>query len=285
METIKLNNGVEMPILGYGVFLVPPQECEHCVLDAISVGYRLIDTAQAYYNEEGVGAAVAKCGVPRTDLFLTTKVWISNAGEAKAAASIDESLRKLRSGYIDLLLIHQPFGDYYGTYRAMEKALKAGKVRAIGLSNFYPDRFVDLAENVEIKPAVNQLQTNVFCQQWEAEKEMKNYDSRIMAWGPLTQGHDELFANPVLKSISEKHGKTIPQVALRYLIQRGIIAIPKSTHKDRMQQNLEVFDFSLTSEEMESIRPLDQIPNFQRSHRNPEFVRFILNYDATRRPR
>lgn len=285
METIKLNNGVEMPILGYGVFLVPPQECEHCVLDAISVGYRLIDTAQAYYNEEGVGAAVAKCGVPRTDLFLTTKVWISNAGEAKAAASIDESLRKLRSEYIDLLLIHQPFGDYYGTYRAMEKALKAGKVRAIGLSNFYPDRFVDLAENVEIKPAVNQLQTNVFCQQWEAEKEMKNYDSRIMAWGPLTQGHDELFANPVLKSISEKHGKTIPQVALRYLIQRGIIAIPKSTHKDRMQQNLEVFDFSLTSEEMESIRPLDQIPNFQRSHRNPEFVRFILNYDATRRPR
>ena len=167
----------------------------------------------------------------------------------------------------------------------MEKPLKAGKVRAIGLSNFYPDRFVDLAENVEIKPAVNQLQTNVFCQQWEAEKEMKNYDSRIMAWGPLTQGHDELFANPVLKSISEKHGKTIPQVALRYLIQRGIIAIPKSTHKDRMQQNLEVFDFSLTSEEMESIRPLDQIPNFQRSHRNPEFVRFILNYDATRRPR
>ena len=173
-------------------------------------------------------------------------------------------MRKLRSEYIDLLLIHQPFGDYYGTYRTMEKALKAGKVRAIGLSNFYPDRFVDLAENVEIKPAVNQLQTNVFCQQWEAEKEMKNYDSRIMAWGPLTQGHDELFANPVLKSISEKHGKTIPQVALRYLIQRGIIAIPKSTHKDRMQQNLEVFDFSLTSEEMESIRPLDQIPNFQR---------------------
>ena len=285
METIKLNNGVETPILGYGVFLVPPQECERCVLDAISVGYRLIDTAQAYYNEEGVGAAVAKCGVPRTDLFLTTKVWISNAGEAKAAASIDESLRKLRSEYIDLLLIHQPFGDYYGTYRTMEKALKAGKVRAIGLSNFYPDRFVDLAENVEIKPAVNQLQTNVFCQQWEAEKEMKNYDSRIRAGGPLTQGHDELFANPVLKSISEKHGKTIPQVALRYLIQRGIIAIPKSTHKDRMQQNLEVFDFSLTSEEMESIRPLDQIPNFQRSHRNPEFVRFILNYDATRRPR
>lgn len=285
METIKLNNGVEMPILGYGVFLVTPQECERCVRDAISVGYRLIDTAQAYYNEEGVGAAVAKCGVPRTDLFLTTKVWISNAGEAKAAASIDESLRKLRSEYIDLLLIHQPFGDYYGTYRAMEKALKAGKVRAIGLSNFYPDRFVDLAENVEIKPAVNQLQTNVFCQQWEAEKEMENYDSRIMAWGPLTQGHDELFANPVLKSISEKHGKTIPQVALRYLIQRDIIAIPKSTHKDRMQQNLEVFDFSLTSEEMESIRPLDQIPNFQRSHRNPEFVRFILNYDATHRPR
>ena len=169
MQKVKLNNGVEMPILGYGVYLVTPEECERCVLDAISIGYRSIDTAQAYYNEEGVGAAITKCGIPRNELFITTKVWISNAGEEKAAASIDESLRKLRTDYIDLLLIHQPFGDYYGTYRAMEKAVKAGKVRSIGLSNFYPDRFVDLAENVDIKPAVNQLRTNVFSQQWDAE--------------------------------------------------------------------------------------------------------------------
>ena len=185
METVKLNNGIEMPVLGYGVFQVSPEECERCVLDAISAGYRLIDTAQAYYNEEGVGAAVAKCDVPRNELFLTTKVWITNAGEEKAARSIDESLRKLRTDYIDLLLIHQPFADYPGTWRAMEKAVRNGKVRAIGLSNFYPDRFVDMAEYAEIKPAVNQLKTNVFSQQWDAEVEMNPYGTRIMAWGPL----------------------------------------------------------------------------------------------------
>lgn len=192
METVKLNNGIEMPILGYGVYLVKPEECERCVLDAISVGYRLIDTAQAYYNEESVGNAVAKCGVPRNELFLTTKVWITNAGEEKAERSIDESLRKLRTDYIDLLLIHQPFSDYTGTWRAMEKAVREGKVRAIGLSNFYPDRFVDMAEYAEIKPAVNQLKTNVFCQQWDAETEMKPYGTHIMAWGPLAQGGSEL---------------------------------------------------------------------------------------------
>lgn len=217
MNTVKLNNGIEMPIIGYGVFQISPEECERCVSDAISVGYRLIDTAQAYYNEEGVGAAISKSDVPRTELFLTTKVWITNAGEKKAAASIDESLRKLHTDYIDLLLIHQPFGDYYGTYRAMEKALQAGKVRAIGLSNFYPDRFVDLAENVNIKPAVNQLQTNVFSQQWDAEVEMKKYGTHIMAWAPLTQANEALFDNPVIKNIAEHHGKTATQVALRYL--------------------------------------------------------------------
>lgn len=188
MQTVKLNNGIDMPILGYGVFQVSPEECERCVLDAISVGYRLIDTAQAYYNEEGVGNAVAKCGVPRDKLFLTTKVWISNAGEEKAGASIDKSLRKLRTDYIDLLLIHQPFSDYTGTWRAMEKAVREGKVRAIGLSNFYPDRFVDMAEYAEIKPAVNQLLTNVFSQQWDAEAEMKPYGTRLMAWGPWRKG-------------------------------------------------------------------------------------------------
>ena len=284
MQTVKLNNGIDMPILGYGVFQVSSEECERCVLDAISVGYRLIDTAQAYYNEEGVGNAVAKCGVPRDKLFLTTKVWISNAGEEKAGASIDRSLRKLRTDYIDLLLIHQPFSDYTGTWRAMEKAVREGKVRAIGLSNFYPDRFVDMAEYAEIKPAVNQLLTNVFSQQWDAEAEMKPYGTRLMAWGPLAQGASDLQDNPVLKFLSEKYGKTPQQVALRYLLQRDIVAIPKSTHVERMKQNLDVFDFALTQEEMESIRPLDKPRDFHYSHRDPELVKFLLNYDKQFNP-
>lgn len=284
MQTIKLNNGIEMPVLGYGVFQVSPEECERCVLDAISTGYRLIDTAQAYYNEEGVGNAVARCGVPRNELFLTTKIWISNAGETNAARSIDESLRKLHTDYIDLLLIHQPFSDYPGTWRAMEKAVKDGKVRAIGLSNFYPDRFVDMAEYAEIKPAVNQLKTNVFSQQWEAEAEMNLYDTHIMAWAPLAQGNPELLTNPVLTALAERYNKTVQQMALRYLIQRGIIAIPKSTHTERMKQNLDVFDFALTPEDMESIRPLDKPDDFRWSHRNPELVKFLLNYDKQFNP-
>lgn len=284
MQTIKLNNGIEMPVLGYGVFQVSPEECERCVLDAISTGYRLIDTAQAYYNEEGVGNAVARCGVPRNELFLTTKIWISNAGETNAACSIDESLRKLHTDYIDLLLIHQPFSDYPGTWRAMEKAVKDGKVRAIGLSNFYPDRFVDMAEYAEIKPAVNQLKTNVFSQQWEAEAEMNLYDTHIMAWAPLAQGNPELLTNPVLTALAERYNKTVQQVALRYLIQRDIIAIPKSTHTERMKQNLDVFDFALTPEDMESIRPLDKPDDFRWSHRNPELVKFLLNYDKQFNP-
>ena len=284
MQTVKLNNGVEMPVLGYGVFQVPPETCERCVSDAISVGYRLIDTAQAYYNEEGVGRAITRCGVPRSQLFLTTKIWITNAGEEKAAASIDESLRKLRTDYIDLLLIHQPFSDYTGTWRAMEKAVREGKVRAIGLSNFYPDRFVDMAEYAEIKPAVNQLKTNVFSQQWDAEAEMKPYGTHIMAWGPLAQGDPDLQSNPVLAGLAEKYGKTPQQVALRYLLQRDIIAIPKSTHVERMRQNLDVFDFALTPEEMESIRPLDKPAGFRWSHRDPELVKFLLSYDKQFNP-
>ena len=284
MQTIKLNNGIEMPVLGYGVFQVSPEECERCVLDAISTGYRLIDTAQAYYNEEGVGNAVTRCGVPRNELFLTTKIWISNAGETNAARSIDESLRKLHTDYIDLLLIHQPFSDYPGTWRAMEKAVKDGKVRAIGLSNFYPDRFVDMAEYAETNPAVNQLKTNVFSQQWEAEAEMNLYDTHIMAWAPLAQGNPELLTNPVLTALAERYNKTVQQVALRYLIQRGIIAIPKSTHTERMKQNLDVFDFALTPEDMESIRPLDKPDDFRWSHRNPELVKFLLNYDRQFNP-
>ena len=284
METIRLNNGIDMPVIGYGVYLVKPEECERCVLDAISVGYRLIDTAQAYYNEEGVGNAIAKSGVPRDELFITTKVWISNAGEEKAARSIEESLRKLRTDYIDLLLIHQPFSDYPGTWRAMEKAAREGKVRAIGLSNFYPDRFVDMAEYADIKPAVNQLKTNVFSQQWDAETEMKPYGTRLMAWGPLAQGDPELTTHPVMASLAEKYDKTAQQIALRYLIQRGIIAIPKSTHRNRMEQNLDVSGFTLTAEEMESIRPLDKPEDFRWSHRNPELVKFLWNYDKQFNP-
>lgn len=283
METVKLNNGIEMPILGYGVYLVEPEECERCVLDAISAGYRLIDTAQAYYNEEGVGNAIAKCGVPRDELFITTKMWIYTNPE-DARTSIEQSLRKLRTDYIDLLLVHQPIGDYYGTYRIMEEAYKSGKVRAIGLSNFYPDRFVDLAENMEIKPAINQLRTNVFSQQWDAVKEMSLYGTRLMAWAPLAQSSDDLFSNDTLKELAYTHGKTIAQVALRYLLQRGIIAIPKTTHRNRMEENLQVFDFTLSDTEMEAIKPLDKEPDFRFSHRNPELIRFLLKYDKNNNP-
>lgn len=267
-----------MPILGYGVYLVEPEKCERCVLDAISAGYRLIDTAQAYYNEEGVGNAIAKCGVPRNELFITTKAWIYTSPE-DARKSIEQSLRKLRTDYIDLLLIHQPIGDYYSTYRVMEEAYKSGKVRAIGLSNFYPDRFVDLAENMEIKPAINQLRTNVFSQQWNAVKEMSSYGTRLMAWAPLAQSNSELFSDEILNELASTHDKTVTQVALRYLLQRGIIAIPKTTHRNRMEENLQVFDFTLSDTEMEAIKSLDKEPDFRFSHRNPELIRFLLEYD------
>lgn len=283
METVKLNNGIEMPVLGYGVYLVEPDECERCVSEAIAAGYRLIDTAQAYYNEEGVGNAIAKSGVPREEFFITTKAWIYTNPE-DTRASIEQSLRKLKTDYIDLLLVHQPIGDYYATYRVMEEAYKSGKIRAIGLSNFYPDRFVDLAENMEIKPAVNQLRTNVFSQQWDAEKEMNPYGTHLMAWAPLAQSNEDLFSNQVLKEIAAAHEKSVTQVALRYLLQRGIIAIPKTTHRNRMEENLNVFDFSLSEAEMKAIRPLDRKQDFQSSHRNPELIRFLLEYDKKYNP-
>ena len=257
MKTIKLNNGVEMPVLGYGVFLVNSEECERCALDAIEVGYRLIDTAQAYYNEDGVGRAIEKCGVPRNELFITTKVWISNAGEEKAFRSIGESLRKLKTDYIDLLLIHQPFGDYYGTYRAMERVYRDGMVRAIGLSNFYDARFVDLVENVEVKPSVLQLETHVFSQQKGMRELIDDYGMHLMAWGPLAQGSDRLFTDETLKAIGTKYGKTNAQVALKFLTSEGIVAIPKSIHKDRMASNFDIADFELTEEDKETIRKMD----------------------------
>lgn len=277
METVKLNNGIEMPILGYGVYQVTPEECERCVLDALSVGYRSVDTAQAYFNEEGVGNAISKSGIPRNELFITTKVWISNAGYEKAKASIAESLRKLQSDYVDLLLIHQPFGDYYGTYRAMEEAYKAGKARAIGVSNFYPDRLVDLAECCEIKPAVNQVETHVFNQQIEPQRIMKEYGTRVMSWGPFAEGKNNFFTNELLKTIGEKYGKSVAQVALRYLIQRDVIVIPKSTHKERMIENMDVFDFSLSEEDMQAIVMLDQKKSLFLSHNDPEMVKWLIN--------
>lgn len=277
MQTVRLSNGVEMPILGCGVYQVTPEECERCVSDALSVGYRMIDTAQAYYNEEGVGRAVKKSGISREELFLVTKVWISNAGYEKAKDSINESLRKLQTDYIDLLLIHQPFNDYYGTYRAMEEAYRAGKLRAIGVSNFYPDRLIDLAEFCDIKPMVNQVETHVFNQQRRPQEFMKEYGTQIMSWGPFAEGRNDFFSNPILKAIGEKYGKSVAQTALRFLIQRGVVVIPKSTHKERMMQNLDVFDFSLSADDMESIGKLDKGESLFFSHYAPETVKFLTS--------
>lgn len=278
MEYIKLSNGVKMPILGYGVYQVTPEECERCVNDALIVGYRSIDTAQAYFNEQNVGDAVRKSGIPREDIFLTTKVWISNAGEEKATRSIDESLRKLQTDYIDLLLIHQPLGDYYGTWRAMEAAYKAGKVRSIGVSNFYPDRFIDLAEHTDIKPMVNQVETHVFNQQVKAQEIMKKYGTQIMSWGPFAEGRNGFFTNPVLAGIGTKYGKSTAQVALRYLLQREVVVIPKSTHIERMRQNFDVFGFTLTDEDMAAIAALDKGESLFFSHYEPDTVNFLLSF-------
>lgn len=278
MEYIKLSNGVKMPILGYGVYQVTPEECERCVNDALSVGYRSIDTAQAYFNEQNVGDAVRKSGIPREDIFLTTKVWISNAGEEKATRSIDESLRKLQTDYIDLLLIHQPLGDYYGTWRAMEAAYKAGKVRSIGVSNFYPDRFIDLAEHTDIKPMVNQVETHMFNQQVKAQEIMKKYGTQIMSWGPFAEGRNDFFTNPVLAEIGVKYGKSVAQVALRYLLQRNVVVIPKSTHIERMRQNFDIFNFTLTDEDMAAIAALDKGESLFFSHYEPDTVNFLLSF-------
>lgn len=278
MEYVTLTGGVKMPKLGYGVYQVSPDECERCVSDALAVGYRSVDTAQAYYNEEGVGRALKKSGIPRSELFLTTKVWISNAGEKKAAASIDESLKKLDTDYIDLLLIHQPFGDYYGTYRTMEQAVKAGKVRAIGVSNFYPDRLIDLYNFCEIKPAVNQVETHVFFQQKKAHEVMKKLGVQHESWGPFAEGKNGLFTNPVLKEIAAQKGKSVAQVALRYLMQSDVVVIPKSVKKERMAENLAVFDFTLSDADMAAISALDTNASLFFSHYDPDTVEWFMTF-------
>lgn len=284
MKTIRLNNGVEMPQLGYGVWQITPETCEHYLTEALEVGYRSIDTAQAYYNEEGVGRAIRRSGIPREQLFVTTKIWISNAGDTAAARSIDESLRKLQTDYIDLLLIHQPFGDYYGTYRAMERAYRAGKVRAIGLSNFYDARFVDLAEHMEVKPAVVQLETHVFTQQQQMRALCKPYGTHVMAWSPLARGMNGLFTNETLQAIGEKYGKDNAQVALKFLEQEDIIVVTQSTRRERMAGNLHLDDFTLTDEDMALIRRLDTGHPLAADFTNPELVRFLLEYDRKNNP-
>lgn len=278
MEYVTLNNGVKMPMLGYGVYQVNDlKECEKCVLDAISVGYRSIDTAQAYNNEEAVGNAIKKCGIPREELFITSKVWISNGGYEKAKESIEESLRKLQTEYIDLMLIHQPFNDYYGTYRAMEEAYRHGKIRAIGVSNFYPDRFIDFCKFVDIVPAVNQVETHVFQQQKKAHEIMEKYNVQHESWGPFAEGRNDFFANPVLNEIGEKYGKTSAQVALRYLLQSNVVVIPKTVRKERMEQNINVFDFKLDEEDMKQISALDEGESLFFSHYDPETVEFLTS--------
>ena len=275
MEFVTLNNGIKMPILGYGVYQVSNEECERCVLDAISAGYRSIDTAQAYGNEEAVGNAVKKCGVPRDELFITTMVWISNGGYEKAQASLKESLKKLQLDYIDLVLIHQPFNDYYGTYHAMEEAYKEGWIRAIGVSNFYPDRLVDLCSFVEVKPAINQVETHVFQQQKKAHEYMEKYGVQHQSWGPFAEGRKDFFTNPVLTEIGQKYGKSSAQVALRFLIQSDVVVIPKSVHKERMEQNIDVFDFTLDNADMEAIRKLDEGESLFFSHYDPAVVEML----------
>ena len=269
-----------MPLLGYGVFMVSPEECERCVSDALSVGYRLIDTAQAYNNEEGVGNAWRKSGIKREDLFLVTKVWIANAGEEKAAQSIDESLRKLQTEYIDLLLIHQAYGDVFGSWRAMEKAYRDGKVRAIGVSNFQAGRFFDFAHYVDVKPMVNQLQCNALIQQTGIEPLLAEFGTKMMAWGPLGgQGVDGIIKSEVLGKIGSNYGKSAAQVALRWLTQRGIVAIPKSTHRERMEQNLNVFDFTLSDDDMALIANLNQHDTGTINFGDPQFVKYLIeNY-------
>lgn len=278
MKTIKLNNGIEMPQIGYGVYQVSPDECERCVSDALKTGYRMIDTAQAYHNEEGVGRAVKNSGINRSDIFIVSKVWISNYGYEKAKASIGDSLRKLQTDYIDLMLLHQPFCDRYGAYRALEDAYREGKLRAIGVSNFYPDHFIDLASNVDIVPAVNQVETHVFNQQTEAQKIMEEFGTHIMSWGPLAEGRNNLFSNETLTKTGNSHGKSVAQIALRWLIQRGVIIIPKSVHIERMEQNLDIFDFELSDEEMAEIATLDTGKSLFFDHHDAETTKLFMSW-------
>lgn len=275
MQYVTLNNGVQMPILGYGVYQVTKDECERCVLDALKVGYRSIDTAQSYFNEEEVGNALVKSGIPREEIFLTTKVWIEHYGYDECRASVLESLRKLKTDYVDLCLLHQPFSDVYGAYRALEDLMAEGKILAIGISNFYVDRMVDIANFARVKPAVNQIEIHPHHQQNEQLEWADKYGIQLEAWAPFGEGRGGMFDLPELKAIGEKYGKTPAQVMLRWHIQRGIVVIPKSTHIERMEENFNVFDFELTAEDMEIIATLDKGQSSFFSHTNPNMVEWF----------
>lgn len=283
MEYVTLNNGVKMPKLGFGVFQIAKEDCERCVLDAIEVGDRHIDTAQSYRNEEEVGNAIMKCGVPREELFITTKVWIDNYGYEKAKQSVLDSMKKLKTEYLDLVLLHQPFGDYYGAYRALQELYKEGKIRAIGVSNFYPDRLADMAAFHEIVPQINQVETNPLHQQSDAQVNMVKRNVQMEAWAPFGEGRNHMFSNPVLLEIGEKYGKSVAQVILRWLMQRDIVALAKSTHMERMKENLDIFDFKLSEQDMASISKLDAKESLFFNHQTPEAVDMFVNMIGERR--
>ncbi len=276
MDYVTLNNGVKMPQLGYGVYQVTKEECERCVLDALEVGYRAIDTAQSYFNEEEVGNAIEKSPVNRKDIFLTTKVWIEHYGYEATKASVLKSMEKLKTDYIDLVLLHQPFADYYGAYRALEDLYEEGKLRAIGVSNFYPDRLVDIASFARIKPMVNQIETHPLNQQIEAHKWLEKYGVIHEAWAPFGEGRGNMFNNTILRAIGEKYNKSVAQVILRWQLQRGIVVIPKSTHQERMAENLNVFDFALTDSEIQTIAGLDSKTSAFFSHQDPAMVEWFV---------
>jgi diketogulonate reductase-like aldo/keto reductase len=276
MQKVILNNGVEMPILGFGVFQIQDEkECEQSVYDAIMAGYRLIDTAASYLNEEAVGSAIKRSGVPREELFITTKLWVQDTGYESTKKAFAKSLERLQLDYLDLYLIHQPFGDVHGSWRAMEELYREGKIKAIGVSNFHPDRLIDLIIHNEVVPAVNQVETHVFNQQIESHNFMKENNVQIESWGPFAEGKNNFFQNEILVSIAEKYNKSVAQVALRWLTQRGVIAIPKSVRKERIMENFNIFDFELSIEDMEKIATLDTKESLFFSHRDPEMVKWI----------
>lgn len=286
MEYVELNNGVRMPKLGYGVYQVSKDECRRCVLDAIESGYRLIDTAQAYFNESEVGEAIAECGVAREELFITTKVWIDNYGYEKCRASVLESMRKLRVDYLDLILLHQPFSDYYGAYCALEELYAEGKVRAVGVSNFYPDRLADICLfDRKVVPQVNQVETNPINAQFAAQENMKKYGVQIEAWAPFGEGRDNMFSNPTLVAIGEKYGKSVAQVVLRWLMQRDVVALAKTVNKARMKENFDVFDFVISDEDMATIASLDRGESLFFSHADPKIVEMMESLVVSRRGR
>lgn len=276
MEYVTLSNGIKMPVLGYGVYQVSKEECERCVLDALKAGYRSLDTAQSYFNEAEVGTAIEKSGIPREDIFLTTKVWVENYGYDECRKSVEESLKKLKTDYIDLVLLHQPFSDYYGAWRALEDLYEEGVLRAIGVSNFYPDRLVDIASFAKIAPMVNQVETHPHNQQSNAKKWMEKYQIQHEAWAPFGEGRNGLFEDVILAEIGAKYGKTTAQVILRWHIQRNTVVIPKSTHYERMVQNIDIFDFKLSKEDMDRIATLDRQQSSFFSHYDPNIVEWFV---------